>query len=50
MAPRCPTDVMAAIADNLLVAGWEPPSAAEQPLPGATTMLALRTLWQESTS
>jgi hypothetical protein len=41
---------MAAIADNLLVAGWEPAGAAEQSVPGATTMLALRTLWQESTS
>ena len=29
--------------------GWDAPSAATQPLPGASTMLALRALWQEAT-
>jgi hypothetical protein len=44
-----PDDVVARVTDLTTEAGWVEPSAAAQPLPGATTMLALRTLWQEST-
>jgi hypothetical protein len=31
------------------LAGWDAPTAATQPVPSASTMLALRTLWQEAT-
>ena len=44
-----PDDLTTALAAGLAAAGWEAPGAATQPLPGATTMLALRSLWQEST-
>jgi hypothetical protein len=44
-----PDDLTAALAAGLAAGGWEAPDAATQALPGATTMLALRSLWQEST-
>ena len=45
-----PDDATATVTAALSAAGWAGPDAAVQPVPGATTMLALRTLWQESTS
>ena len=45
----------AAVPDDLggvatgALGGWDAPSAATQPLPGASTMLALRALWPEAT-
>ncbi len=42
-------DVATTAADALLAAGWGDPSTAVQPVPGASTMLALRTLWGEVT-
>jgi hypothetical protein len=44
-----PDDVVATVTAAMTEAGWDPPGAAMQPLPGPTTMLALRALWQEST-
>jgi hypothetical protein len=35
-------------ARGLLAAGWDPPEDAAQPLPSATTMIALRQLWEEA--
>jgi len=45
-----PDELTAALPGELTAAGWADPDAAAQSLPGPTTMLALRTLWQESTS
>jgi hypothetical protein len=41
-----PRDLAADAADALLAAGWDDPATATQPLPSATTMVALRTLWE----
>jgi hypothetical protein len=42
-------DGLADTADRILrELGWEPASAAGDPLPSANTMLALRKLWQEA--
>jgi hypothetical protein len=45
-----PAAAIATITAAVASAGWAAPGAATQSLPGPTTMLALRTLWQESTS
>jgi hypothetical protein len=45
-----PTDLVTATTAALSAAGWDAPGAATQALPGPTTMLALRALWQESTT
>lgn len=42
-----PEGLVQAAAATLLAQGWDPPEAAAQPLPSATTMLALRQLWEE---
>ena len=42
-------DDLGDVATGALDAGWDAPSTATQPLPSASTMLALRTLWQEAT-
>jgi hypothetical protein len=44
-----PDDVFATVTAAMSQAGWDAAGAATQPLPGPTTMLALRALWQEST-
>ncbi len=44
-----PAGITATLEQALTASGWEPPDAATQSLPSATTMLALRTLWQQST-
>ena len=44
-----PGDIATLAADALLAAGWGDPSTATQPVPSASTMLALRTLWNEAT-
>ncbi len=41
-------DDLGDVATGALV-GWDAPSAATQAVPGASTMLALRTLWSEAT-
>lgn len=43
-----PAGLVPALATAASAAGWDAPGAATQPLPGATTMLALRALWQET--
>ena len=45
-----PAAAIETITTAVASAGWAAPGAATQSLPGPTTMLALRTLWQESTS
>jgi hypothetical protein len=40
-----PDDVAPTAAEALAAAGWADPSTAAQPVPGASTMLALRSLW-----
>ena len=40
-----PDDVAATAAEALAGSGWADPSTAAQPVPGASTMLALRSLW-----
>jgi hypothetical protein len=40
-------DLSADAAAALLAAGWDQPGTATEPLPSATTMVALRTLWEE---
>jgi hypothetical protein len=45
-----PAEAIDTITAGVASAGWAAPGAATQSLPGPTTMLALRTLWQESTS
>ncbi len=42
-------DVLADLTAATAAAGWSEPAAATQPLPGASTMLALRSLWTEAT-
>jgi hypothetical protein len=42
-----PEGLAAEAAAALRAKGWDPPDPATQPLPSATTMLALRTLWEE---
>ena len=42
-----PEDLAQDAADALLAAGWDPAAAATTPLPSATTMIALRQLWEE---
>jgi hypothetical protein len=42
-----PRDLTTDAAAALLAAGWDDPGTATQPLPSATTMVALRTLWEE---
>ncbi len=42
-----PEDLAADAAAALLDAGWERPDPSQTPLPSATTMLALRGLWEE---
>jgi hypothetical protein len=44
-----PDGLAAALTDAMATAGWDDPGAVTQALPSATTMLALRALWQEST-
>ena len=44
-----PDDVATIAADALSAAAWGDPSTAAQPVPGASTMLALRALWGEAT-
>lgn len=44
-----PDDLAIVAARALAAAAWDDPSATTQPLPGAPTMLALRSLWQEAT-
>lgn len=41
-----PTDLVSVATDALAAAGWEDAAAAATPLPSATTMLALRALWE----
>jgi hypothetical protein len=41
-----PRDLAADAAAALLSAGWDDPATATRPLPSATTMVALRTLWE----
>jgi hypothetical protein len=43
-----PEGLVPALATAASAAGWDAPGAATQPLPGATTMLALRARWQET--
>ena len=45
-----PDDVPGLAAAALQEAGWDDAATATQSLPGASTMLALRTLWQEATT
>jgi hypothetical protein len=40
-----PDDVAATAAEALAASGWSDPSSAAQPVPSASTMLALRSLW-----
>ena len=42
-----PDDLAQDAADSLLADGWDPAAAATTPLPSATTMIALRALWEE---
>jgi hypothetical protein len=42
-----PRDLSADAAAALLATGWDHPAVAAQPLPSATTMVALRTLWEQ---
>jgi hypothetical protein len=42
-----PEDLASDAAAALLAAGWERPDPTQTPLPSATTMLALRGLWEE---
>jgi hypothetical protein len=42
-----PRDLSVDAAAALLAAGWDQPGTATEPLPSATTMVALRTLWEE---
>jgi hypothetical protein len=42
-----PPDLAADAAAALRAAGWDRPEVATQPLPSATTMLALRQLWED---
>ena len=44
-----PGDLAGTATTALQGAGWEPAAAATQPLPSASTMLALRALWEEAT-
>ena len=44
-----PEGLTAALTAALSASGWDPPASAAQPLPGPTTMLALRGQWQEVT-
>ena len=41
--------VAADLAAAVTAAGWADPATATQPLPSASTMLALRALWTEAT-
>jgi hypothetical protein len=43
-----PDDLAQDAADALLAAGWDPAAAATTPLPSATTMIALRQLWEDA--
>jgi hypothetical protein len=43
-----PDDFVAVLTAAVSAAGWDDAAAATQALPGPTTMLALRALWQES--
>ena len=48
-ARRCPARLATTAAEALTGDGWSDPSTAAQPVPGASTMLALRALWAEAT-
>jgi hypothetical protein len=43
-----PDDLTATLASAATTAGWDAPGSAQQSLPNESTMLALRTLWQET--
>jgi NAD-dependent dihydropyrimidine dehydrogenase PreA subunit len=43
-----PDDLAATLTGAVATAGWDDAAATTTPLPGPTTMLALRALWQES--
>jgi hypothetical protein len=44
-----PGDVASDLTEQLGGAGWDDAASATTPLPGAATMLALRTVWQDAT-